>query len=122
MTIVMSYLFKTYSFSKVESSDAIDRFFREFGWMDPNIFSFILKSFVAEGHEYFPTPEEVREHIEDMRDQAKYILNDPRNRFYKEISEEAGERRRQKLIRASEFLKRTERNTHDNNTRYQLNG
>ena len=109
MTILTSFLFQTYSSSKVESSDVIDTFTRSFGWMDRDVFSFILRRYVADRNQYFPRVSDIENLIAKMREEQKLVLEDPRNRFYAEVSEEAGQRRRKKLVQASEFLKRTEK-------------
>jgi len=113
MTILTSFLFQTYSSSKVESSEVIDAFTRSFGWMDRDVFSFILRRYVADRNQYFPRVSDIENLIAKMREEQKLILEDPRNRFYEEVSEEAGQRRRKKLVQASEFLKRTEKGTRE---------
>ena len=103
MTVCLSILFQTYPYSKMESGEAVERYYEAFGRYDADLFAYILRVYLENKGEYFPSPDEIQIVIGEIKRQSKQILEDPRNPFYAQVSEEAY-RRRQKKIRMAEMI------------------
>lgn len=105
MVICLGFLFKGYPNSQLDVRDTVERYYQAFGWIDKDIFSFLVMDYMDKKTKYFPSVFEFNALISEEKEKAKRILEDPRNPYYAKVSPEAAERRASKLRRAEYILR-----------------
>ena len=105
MVICLGFLFKGYPNSQLDVRGTVERYYQAFGWIDKDVFSFLVMDYMDKKTKYFPSVFEFNALICEEREKAKRILEDPRNAYYEKISPEAAGRRASKLRRAEYILK-----------------
>lgn len=102
MVICLGFLFKGYPNSQLDVRETVERYYQAFGWIDKDIFSFLVMDYMDRKTKYFPSVFEFNALISEEREKAKRILEDPRNPFY---LNDAGIRRAKKLREAEYIFK-----------------